>query len=66
MAGVRRAAVLHQARAAGVSCREGLFGPAELRAADLVFTANVAAVRAVARVGDITLPGIHLPDFAFA
>ncbi len=53
VAGVRRAAVLRAARAAGVACHEGLFLPAELLAAEAVFTANVAAVRAVARVGGV-------------
>lgn len=51
VAGVRRAEVLHAARAQGVECREGLFSQAELLAADAAFTANVAAVRVVQRVG---------------
>ena len=45
VAGVRRAQVLRAARAAGQACREGLFWPEELRGADAIFTANVAAVR---------------------
>ena len=52
VAGVRRAQVLRAAQAAGVTCCEGLFQKAELLAADAVFTANVAAVRVVRRVGD--------------
>jgi len=51
VAGVRRAAVLRAARAAGLACHEGLFPPADLLAADFAFTANVAAVRVVQRVG---------------
>ncbi|MDQ2793048.1 MAG: aminotransferase class IV [Bacteroidota bacterium] len=47
VAGVRRAQVLRAARAAGVACREGLFGQAQLLTADAVFTANVAAIRFV-------------------
>lgn len=45
VAGVRRAQVLRAARSAGQECREGLFLPKELLAADTAFTANVAAVR---------------------
>ncbi|MBJ6109162.1 aminotransferase class IV [Hymenobacter sp. BT523] len=51
VAGVRRAQVLRAARAAGVECREGLFKHTELLAAEAVFTANVASVRAVLTVG---------------
>ena len=53
VAGVRRAQVLRVARAAGVECREGLFSREKLLAADATFTANVAAVRAVWRVGNV-------------
>ncbi|WP_375416116.1 aminotransferase class IV [uncultured Hymenobacter sp.] len=53
VAGVRRAQVLRAARATGRECREGLFLQKELLAADAVFTANVAAVRAVRRVGSV-------------
>ena len=52
VAGVRRAQVLRAARAAGIECREDLFLRHELLAADSVFTANVAAIRTVQRVGD--------------
>jgi branched-subunit amino acid aminotransferase/4-amino-4-deoxychorismate lyase len=52
VAGVRRAQVLREAHGAGIACREGLFGQAELLAADAVFTANVAAVRVVRQVAD--------------
>jgi len=61
VAGVRRAAVLRAARAAGVACQEGLFSAADLLAAEAVFTANVAAVRAIERLGErhflLGLPG---------
>jgi len=60
VAGVRRAAVLRAARAAGLACREGLFSPADLLAADAAFTANVAAVRVVQQLGSqplAPLPG---------
>jgi branched-subunit amino acid aminotransferase/4-amino-4-deoxychorismate lyase len=50
VAGVRRAAVLRTALAAGLACREGLFRQADLLAAEAVFTANVAAVRTVQQV----------------
>ena len=51
VAGVRRAEVLRAARAQGVPCREELFLPAKLLAAEAVFTASVAAIRAVQQVG---------------
>ncbi|MDO7873904.1 aminotransferase class IV [Hymenobacter sp. ASUV-10] len=51
VSGVRRAVLLRAARAAGVACREGLFGREELLAAEAVFTANVAAVRMVRQIG---------------
>ena len=51
VAGVRRAAVLRAAPAAGLACREGLFSPADLKDAEAVFTANVAALRPVRGVG---------------
>ncbi|MDQ2795347.1 MAG: aminotransferase class IV, partial [Bacteroidota bacterium] len=50
VAGVRRAQVLRAARAAGMACREGLFGRDELLRADSVFTANVAAVRIIYQI----------------
>ncbi|WP_460619523.1 aminotransferase class IV [Hymenobacter ruber] len=52
VAGVRRAQVLRAARAAGMACREGLFGREALLAADAVFTANVAAVRSLSSVAE--------------
>jgi branched-subunit amino acid aminotransferase/4-amino-4-deoxychorismate lyase len=61
VAGVRRAAMLRAARAAGLACREGLFRSAELLAADAVFTANVAAVRVVQRVGRRALDDLPKP-----
>jgi branched-chain amino acid aminotransferase len=60
VAGVRRAAVLRAARAGGLACREGLFSPADLLAADAAFTANVAAVRVVQQLGG--RPLAPLPD----
>jgi branched-subunit amino acid aminotransferase/4-amino-4-deoxychorismate lyase len=53
VAGVRRAQVLRAARAAGMECREGLFFREELLAAEAVFTANVAALRAVIQIGEV-------------
>ena len=62
VAGVRRAQVLRSARATGQECREGLFGPEELLAADAVFTANAAAIRAVHQVGNQLFFGsVRLP-----
>ena len=52
VAGVRRAAVLRAARTAGLVCHEGLFSKETLLAADAVFTANVAAVRPISRIGN--------------
>ena len=54
VAGVRRAQVLRAARAAGVECREGLFLPQDLLEADAAFTANVAAIRTIGRIGSHT------------
>ena len=54
VAGVRRAQVLRSARTAGIECHEGLFLPASLLCADAAFTANVAALRSIRRVGDGT------------
>jgi branched-chain amino acid aminotransferase len=51
VAGVRRAEVLRQARASGIPCEEGLFPVAAVLAAEAVFTANVAGVRAVRQLG---------------
>ncbi|TVT39027.1 hypothetical protein FNT36_15285 [Hymenobacter setariae] len=53
VAGVRRADILRRAAALGIHCQEGLFLPSDLLAADAVFTANVAAVRAVQQVGHV-------------
>ncbi len=53
VAGVRRAGVLRRARALGVGCEEGLFPEAAVLAAEAVFTANVAGVRAVRQVGTV-------------
>lgn len=61
VAGVRRAAVLRAARAAGLACQEGLFKVAELLAADAVFTANVAAVRMVEQVDEQAFGSLPTP-----
>jgi len=53
VAGVRRAEVLRRATTLGLRCQEGLFSTHDLLAADAVFTANVAAVRAVRQVGSV-------------
>ena len=62
VAGVRRAQVLRAAQAAGIMCREGLFSPDDLLAAEAVFTANVATLRTVQRVASGRFSG-HLPSF---
>jgi branched-subunit amino acid aminotransferase/4-amino-4-deoxychorismate lyase len=62
VAGVRRAEVLRRARAQGIPCQKGLFSAAEILVADTVFTANVAAVRAVRQLGPVTFAE---PDPAF-
>jgi branched-subunit amino acid aminotransferase/4-amino-4-deoxychorismate lyase len=56
VAGVRRAHLLEVARQHGVECREELFQPAKLLAADVVFTANVAGIRAVSQLGEVQWP----------
>jgi branched-chain amino acid aminotransferase len=55
VAGVRRADVLRRAQALGIRCQEGLFSTTEILAADVVFTANVAAVRVVRQLGSVPL-----------
>lgn len=59
VAGVRRADVLRRVAALGLRCQEGLFPTHDLLAADAVFTANVAAVRAVRQIGSV---GFTEPD----
>jgi len=54
VAGVRRAQVLRQAAALGLRCQDGLFSVQDVLSAEAVFTANVAAVRAVRQLGSIT------------
>ncbi len=63
VAGVRRAQVLRAARAAGIECREGLFGQHELLAAEAVFTANVAAVRQILLIGATRFATATMPAF---
>jgi len=62
VAGIRRADVLRRARAQGIHCQEGLFLAAEVLAAEAVFTANVAAVRAVRQLGAVEFAE---PELAF-
>lgn len=62
VAGVRRADVLRRARAQGIRCQEGLFLAPEVLAAEAVFTANVAAVRAVQQLGTVAFAA---PEPAF-
>ena len=64
VAGVRRAQVLRAARVQGIPCREGLFLRKELLTAEAVFTANVAAVRAVERVGSVSFSPLIPPFLA--
>ena len=52
VAGVRRAHLLDVAQAQGIRCHEGLFRPTDLLTAEAVFTANVAGLRTVERLGD--------------
>lgn len=59
VAGVRRAHVLAVARAHGLPSQEGLFTPAELLTAEVVFTANVAGLRVLTPVADQTLATSH-------
>jgi branched-subunit amino acid aminotransferase/4-amino-4-deoxychorismate lyase len=59
VAGVRRAHLQRVAQARGLACREGLFSVAELLAAEAIFTANVAGIRAVAQLGDVAFDTAH-------
>lgn len=59
VAGVRRAHVLAVARAHGLPSQEGLFTPAELLAAEVVFTANVAGLRVLTPVAGHALAASH-------
>jgi branched-subunit amino acid aminotransferase/4-amino-4-deoxychorismate lyase len=65
VAGVRRAEVLRIAQSQGIACQEGLFTPEELLAAEFVFTANVAAIRALRQIGNTAFaapePGFLAP-----
>lgn len=51
VAGVRRAHLLRTAAAHGLATQEGLYSTNELRSAEAVFTANVAALRPICQVG---------------
>jgi branched-subunit amino acid aminotransferase/4-amino-4-deoxychorismate lyase len=53
VAGVRRADILRRAGALGLHYEEGLFATRDLLAADAVFTANVAGIRAVQQVATV-------------
>lgn len=60
VAGVRRAHLLRTAQAHGLATEEGLYPAKELLAAEAVFTANVATVRPIWQVGNISFsPGPH-------
>lgn len=59
VAGVRRAHLLARAQAHGVAVHEVLAVPAEVLAAEAVFTANVAGIRAVARLAETELATEH-------
>ncbi|SHJ52198.1 branched-chain amino acid aminotransferase [Hymenobacter daecheongensis DSM 21074] len=61
VAGVRRAHLLRAARAQGVPCHEGRYLPSDMLAAEAVFTANVAALRPVLRIGQQALPPVLPP-----
>ncbi|HEX8426292.1 aminotransferase class IV [Hymenobacter sp.] len=53
VAGVRRAHLLQVATKHGLECEEGLFQPTVLLQAETVFTANVAGIRVLNRVGEV-------------
>jgi branched-subunit amino acid aminotransferase/4-amino-4-deoxychorismate lyase len=59
VAGVRRAHLLHVARQRGIPTHEVFAGPEVLAAAEAVFTANVAGIRAVRRLGAVELAPDH-------
>ena len=59
VAGVRRAHLLQVARQHGIMTHEVLAGPAELTAAEAVFTANVAGIRGVRQLGPVVLEPEH-------
>lgn len=53
VAGVRLAHLQTKAQALGLSWRPGLYAPKDLLAAEAVFTANIAGIRALEQVGDV-------------
>jgi branched-subunit amino acid aminotransferase/4-amino-4-deoxychorismate lyase len=59
VAGVRRAQLLQVARQHGVVAHEIHARPAELTAAEAVFTANVASIRGVQQLGQVVLEPEH-------
>ena len=61
VAGVRRAEVLRKASTQGLPCQQGLFRREALLAAESVFTANVAAVRAIRQIGQVIFPNPEPP-----
>lgn len=63
VAGVRLAHLQAQAQALGLSWRPGLYEPAELLAAEAVFTANIAGIRPVRQVADSTFSSAEHPLF---
>ncbi|WP_400190836.1 aminotransferase class IV [Hymenobacter sp. B81] len=64
VAGVRRAHLLAVARAHGLACHEGAFEPAAVLAADAVFTANVAGIRAIEQLDGVVLGSSGHPGLA--
>jgi branched-chain amino acid aminotransferase len=61
VAGVRRAHLLDVARQHGLHVREEYIRPDELRAADVVFTANVAGIRQLEQLEGTRLPTTAAP-----
>lgn len=59
VAGVRRAHLLHLAQAHGLATAEGLYSVEELMDAEFVFTANVAALRPIAHLGQTGFAAQH-------
>ncbi|TGE13937.1 aminotransferase class IV [Hymenobacter elongatus] len=59
VAGVHRAHLLHLAQQHQIRCAEGRFTTEDILGAEVVFTANVASLRSVERLGKVQFPTQH-------
>jgi 4-amino-4-deoxychorismate lyase len=61
VAGVRLAHLQTKALALGLSWRQGLYESSHLLAAEAVFTANIAGIRAIGQIAGVTFPSAAHP-----